>query len=258
MGTDFQRWRAEQRHAEAMSKGIETPAPARATVESDVVVPVLQAVAVAGAVGLGGGGFALLFGAALATAGRIAGGGFLLGLCGAVILFIFQHRAILTTPARVQWQKLALAQPSPTPRDDPPAMVIRPLQRRSLALPATLDHQVESIEPDVEPEIVELYQFITRTWPTSNVSRAHCRGLGFTRSTWERYVGGRRGKAGQESARGLLDRAGAVEKTPNGWEIVAPLDQALAINDDLHAYAEAKAQLVRPGRAGPDRTGHTR
>jgi len=248
MGTEFER----QRQAAELAKGLHPTPPARATVEGDVVVPVLQAVAVAGAMGLGGGGFALLFGASWTMAGQLAGGGFLAGLCGCVLLFVFQHRAILTTPSRVMWQQQALLQPSPAPEEEPEWRVIRPYRGRPALAATTLDHTVQALGPEVASEIEELYTFLCRVWPTGNVSRAHCRGLGFTRATWERLVGGRRGKGGQESGRGLLDRAGAVENTPNGWEIACPLDQALTINEQLLSYAEARAELVRPGR---DRTG---
>ena len=70
-----------------------------------------------------------------------------------------------------------------------------------------------------DPEIEELYRFVTTVWPTGKVGREHCRDLGFMRSEWERMVGGRRGEEGSESGRGLLDRAGVVRRTRSGWEL---------------------------------------
>jgi hypothetical protein len=71
-----------------------------------------------------------------------------------------------------------------------------------------------------------------------------------------------RGKEGQESGRGLLDRAGCVEKTGNGWEIVASLGDALSVTDASKSYAESKAALVvgrdglGPGRDNTEDASH--
>ena len=47
-----------------------------------------------------------------------------------------------------------------------------------------------------------------------------------------------------------------MQKTSNGWEIAAPLSDALTITDALREYSEAMAQLVT-GRDGLGRDGTT-
>jgi len=117
-------------------------------------------------------------------------------------------------------------------------------------LPSGIDLEVHSLEPTVDPQIKALYEFLVRVWPTGNVARDHCIDLGFGRAEWERYVGGQRGREGEESGRGLLDRAGYVYKDASGhWQIApeATLEVVLGMNEDLAAYARKRARLVRLG-----------
>ena len=258
---NYEQWLRERRLEQDAVRGLHAPTPQRATIEGDVLVPTLQALAIGGAVGLAVGVGVLLFAPAVfdlhggdlwAWAGRVAAGGFVFTLAGAVVRFILDNRRVVTEPLDLLWERLALATPSPPPDQDEKWRVIRP---RTPQLEATVDHEVKSIEPDVDPDIKRLYNFITRVWPGGNVSRSACNSLGFSRKTWEKMVGGQRGKAGLESGRGILDRAGCVRKTSAGWEIAATLEQALTFNDELSKYAQAKSQLVQLGQAGQDRTG---
>jgi hypothetical protein len=171
---------------------------------------------------------------------------FLLLAC--VLAFVLQHRRTVKDPLDLLWKRLDLAQGSsqPPPEQEPSYVVVRPHMPQ---LVPSLDHEVKEIGPVKDPATEQLYRFITRVWPTGKVTRRHCGELGFSRKTWEKYVGGVRGQEGQESGRGLLARAGVVAKGPNGWEIVAPLDAALRVTDALASYADENAQLV-VGRDG--------
>lgn len=108
-----------------------------------------------------------------------------------------------------------------------------------------VEHQVASVEPTVRTEIREMYDLIVRAWPTGNVARDHCMGMGISRSSWQRLVGGARRKRGLESDRGLLDRAGVVRQERQGWAPCATLEEALRINEELWEYAREKASLVK-------------
>jgi hypothetical protein len=265
--TDFQAWKA-QRDGEMQASKVATPSPQRATLEGDVVVPMAQALGIAVVSALALGGALLLFGPVVADlhggvlwswAGRLAGGAFLVFLAGCTISFIRGHRRVITEPLDLLWKRLDLAMPAdmpePAPRD--PLIVRGYVQRGTpLLVEGELAHNIKSIEPDVSPDVRELFDFVTKIWPTGNVSRDHCMALGFPRATWEKMVGGVRGRrAGTESGRGLLDRAGCVAQTASGWEIAASLQDVYGINDELQAYAEARAHLVRLGQDGQDRTG---
>lgn len=129
--------------------------------------------------------------------------------------------------------------------EPPPPMIVRGFSPRAL-LPATVDHTIESLAPAVDPEIDHLYRFILDAWQYGDVTQAGCMGRGWRRKDWDKFIGGsrRRADAGKESARGLLDRAGIIRKDGNSWVTCATLEQALSINDDLRAYANARAQLI--------------
>ena len=221
------------------------------TTESDVVVPLMQAAAVATSGGLGGGIMTLLLaplagvhGLALwSLAGRIAAGVFALALMTCTASFILAHRRRVTEPLDILWQRLA----PPVPPEPEPRWIVRNPAHAARAIPARLASEAKPLEPDAPAEIKDLYKFITTMWPTGDISQANCARMGFSRKYWDRYIGGSRRKrdAGKESARGLLDRAGVVRKDGNKWVIAATLEEALSVNDLLREYAGRKAQMVR-------------
>lgn len=150
------------------------------------------------------------------------------------------------------------------PEEPRPPLVIRGYGEPPM-LPAGMsaDMEIDPLVQDAPPELMEMYNFITCLWPTGDISRNNARKHGFDRTVWERLVGGVRGQEDRESGRGILDRAGIVTRTGQGWKIAASLDQAYAINADLLAYAQARAEIVEivtpalagPGQDGQDRTG---
>jgi hypothetical protein len=257
MTNEYQRWLREREIEQAAVRGVQAPPQQRATIESDVAVPTLQALAIGAVGGLAAGTVTLLvsFGSQgwgrLWLAGQVCAGGFVFVLTGCTVAFVLEHRRWIREPLDILWERLqaalSVAHGRPDDVDDPSYVVVR--GHTPAMLPETIDHEVKTIEPPVDRETKRLYDFIIRVWPTGKISRRHCGSLGFSRKTWEKYVGGQRGKAGQESGRGLLDRAGVVAKGPNGWEIVATLEAALQVTDKLAEYAAAKAQLVA-GRDG--------
>jgi len=103
------RWQTLRHQADAMAQpgGIRTyeiPSPVRATLASDVGVPVLQAAAIGASVGLVGGLGVLLLGGPIADlrggelwvwAGRIGGLAGVLALAVATFVFVLQHRRLL-------------------------------------------------------------------------------------------------------------------------------------------------------------------
>lgn len=237
--------------------------PQRMSIESDVWVPLLQALCIAIAVALVA--FALTLWLAdehltgwarFGRAGLWFAGTFVGAFAATIVTFISQHRAQMVEPLGMLRDLIDAMLPGKNEDlPEPQYMVIRPRSNRPL-LPATLDQEVRPVEPQVDPDSKELYDFITRIWPTGKVTREHCNMYGFTRAVWEKLVGGRRGYEGQESGRGVLDRAGVVRQTAAGWEICAPMNEALTITAPLEAYAQAKAQLVQlgTGRTGQDGT----
>ncbi len=245
--SEFERWQEERRYAERAG-AVHIPSPARPSVHADVLVPALQAAVVGLAIAIGATGLLLLFRVAWALAWRWGAG---LGLGSgvlSVIAFVLQHRLAYIGPVKLAFDRADGAKaPRAVEREEEPWRVIRP------ALPATIEHQVRAIEPEADPEIRELYEFITRIWPTRDVSRENCRKLGYGRAQWERWIGGQRGRLGQESAKGLLARAGVVGKRRGGWEIVVPMGAALAWNDELRAYAKARRAMVRDRTDGTGR-----
>lgn len=140
------------------------------------------------------------------------------------------------------------------PEEPRPPMVLNRYNEPPMLPASSMDVEIDPLVADAAPELMELYNFITRLWPTGDISRNNARQHGFDRTVWERLVSGVRGKEGMESGRGHLDRAGVVVHTGKGWQIAASLDQAYAINPDLLAYAQARAEIVT-GRDGQDRTG---
>jgi hypothetical protein len=97
----------------------------------------------------------------------------------------------------------------------------------------------ENPSTSADRAIAELYEFVATLWAAGEVSRAAARKHGFTRSTWEKYIGGRR----NSDAPGILANFGAVTMTQGGWQISKSLEEILNANNDLHAYAEKlKAQ----------------
>jgi len=261
MTNEYARWMREREAAQRAAQGIRIE-PQRATLEGDVVVPVLQAAAIGLAAGLAVGVGVLLIGfgregwARWGLAGQVAGCGCVAALAVCTVVFIIEHRRTIRDPLDISWERLDMLRPRggtpPPAMDEAPWRVVRGF---TPSLPAQVETTVQAIEPEARPEIRELYEFIAAAWPVGSVSRASCRNLGFGRAQWERLVGGVRGREGQESARGLLDRAGVVRRTRSGWEICAGLQDALAINAELLAYAEAKSSLVQLGREGADGMG---
>lgn len=147
---------------------------------------------------------------------------------------------------RIEKTRQEVIEVEPDDLEPPPPMILRGFSPQAL-LPATLDLTTESITPAVDPEIDHLYRFILDAWQYGDVTQAGCMARGWRRKDWDKFVGGsrRRSDAGKESARGLLDRAGIIRKDGNSWVTCATLEQAFSINDDLKAYASARAQLIR-------------
>jgi hypothetical protein len=143
------------------------------------------------------------------------------------------------------------------PEEPRPPMVINRYNEPPMLPAGSMDVEIDPLVADAAPEVMELYNFITQLWPGGDISRKTAREHGFDRAVWERLIGGVRGKEGMESGRGHLDRAGVVVHTGKGWQIAASLDQAYAINADLLAYAQARAEIVT-GRDGRDGTGQDR
>ena len=252
---EFDRWLAEQKlHSERQHEA-QMPQVPKLTVASDVGVPLLQALAVGGVSAVCGGGLVGLiwhtWPGALTCAGIFGLGSFALCTVG----FILEHRSVYTGPIRLAFLKFNASQPETPPTVETDWKTIHPYHKPIPLLPdAIMEHSSPAFadgEPETDDETRLLYDFVSIVWPTGKVSREHCRQLGYTRSTWEHYVGGVRGKTG-ESARGLLDRAGVVRKTSAGdWEINAPVGAALGWNKELRAYAKA----MKAYRDGRDRTG---
>ena len=250
MTGDFERW-LKERELEAKSmRGFNPPQPQRASVESDVLVPVLQSLAIGTVGGLAAGTLTVLVGfgqpgwARWMLAGKVCAGGFVFALAGCTTVFILDHhRVSVVEPIKMAWERIwaAMGAARPRPEDEPTPLVLRGYAKE---IPANVAHEIKSIEPDVDPKVKEMYDFITSMWPTDDVTQANCKDRGWSRKYWDKYIGGQRTKRGLESGRGILDRAGVVRKDGGKWVIVAPLNEALAINDDLLRYAEAKARLV--------------
>jgi len=132
------------------------------------------------------------------------------------------------------------------PIEPPTPMIVRGYNTPPL-IEAELASSIKTLEPDVKPEIKELYDVITRLWPGGDISQERVCSL-FSRKVYDRHIGGsrRKGDAGTESGRGLLDRAGVIAKDGGGhWAIAASLADALSINDDLLEYAQARSQIVK-------------
>ena len=223
-------------------------------------MPLLQALGVGSICAVSLGGLTLLLGpvvnlhglALWAWIGRIAGFTFCLSLMWCTLSFVRGHRRMVTEPLDLLWERLRMLTPPAPPAEPREPLVIRGYlpRQEAMLIEGELASQAQSIEPQASADIKALYNFVTKVWPTGNVSRDHCtKTLKIRRRDWERFVGGQRGsKAGSESGRGWLDRAGAVDKTCDGWQIVAPLQEVYALNHELEAYANAKAKIVTLAR----------
>lgn len=258
--SEFQQWREEQKHRDQAARGIQAPASPAQTITSAVAVPALQAGLVGVAIAVLGGGLALLFGAGWLLAGKVAIGAWLVGTSGSTVYFVLQERAIHITPALAIRAKMALAEPAPMPEPEDVWRTIRPYHPR---LAATVAEQtVAAIEPETDSATRELHQFICDTWDggQGNLSRAACRQRGHQRAEWERLVGGRRHRAGSESGRGILDRAGVIEQMSSGWQWRAgvTLQDVFNITPELARYADARARMVQGRRDRTDGTGQDR
>lgn len=253
MSTNAQPWTDRREDDSARPERIH-PA-AKLTFQNDVVVPLAQALAIGLATFVAVLVILLLFRVPWSAAWRwgLGFGIVLFGLSAGV--FINEHREVFISPTRLAWAQFNAAhpQPKPEPADTEPWRVINPHNGPARPLlPDRVESQAAGILPPADPEVEMLYDFVSTVWPTGNISREHCRALGFTRSTWEKFVGGIRGREGLESGRGLLDRAHVVRKTSSGdWEICAPMGAALGWNRELREYAKA----MKAFRDSPDRTG---
>jgi len=267
MDTEYRRWLDERKHQTDVARGFRTPPPDRPSIATAVGIPVLQSVAIGGALALLFGVLPALFGTSAIVALKLAVGGFTVGTAGTAVVFVVQERGIRLAPTNLAWRRLWLAEPQtepPEPDDAEPWRVIRPyLAGRApqmiTAKATTMEQDVRDIEPDVRPEIRELYEFVCQNW-NQNISRAECRKRGWTRRRWERYVGGKRGQTG-ESAKGFLARANVVEMDGgNGWAWRADVTLAdvFSIVPELAEYADARAKMVQGRhRDAPDRTDGT-
>lgn len=206
--------------------GVYTP-----SIRADVVVPVAQAAAIGVAVGLLSGVTVAAFGAQRGLSVQV---GTIFGLsCFTVstVVFVLQHRRYVTDPFDLIWERFRLLLPvEDVEADTEKEPIWRTIRPRSA--PPTMTIAARSPK-DADTEIVNLYNFITAMWGIGSVSQAECRKAGWTRRYWDRYVGGKRNQRGTEAGRGLLDRAGVVQKDGVRWVIAATLEEALSWNRDL-------------------------
>ena len=217
-----------------------------------VLWPLCGGLMLGAVLGLAAGGLAKLGGktwpAAAQTGGRVALV-VLAATTAGVFLYALLGWAGPARLARLQQPRIEKVVEEREEEEEPPWVVQRPWKRLHPVpqIPARLQVTAKSIEPPVRREIRDLYRFIITMWPTGDVTQANCRAKGFTRRYWDRYIGGSRAesKLGTESGRGILDRAGVIRKDGNTWVIAAPLDVALQINEELWAYAQARARMVR-------------
>jgi len=146
---------------------------------------------------------------------------------------------------------------TPAVQEEEPWRVIRPqLGRGPMSLlPARVEKGVERAGPSARREIEDLCRFISVMWPTGDITQANCERMGFTRRWWDRYIGGSRAKRkrGTESGRGLLDRAGVIEKEGGRWAICSTLEEALSWNNELREYADALARFGGSSQSGKSR-----
>lgn len=132
-------------------------------------------------------------------------------------------------------------------RDDGVWRQFRPLP----LLPSGIEVEqaVASVGPAVRGEIRRLYDFVVDAWRTQDVTQAGVLGRGWRRKDWDLYVGGSRSRKaiGTESGKGLLARANVVAKYGHKWMWVdgVTLEDALSINGELRAFADARAELVK-------------
>ena len=248
MGDSYGDWLREREVRARGTGGVRTRAVAQPTIEGNVWVPALQTVLVGLATGGGSWVLMLLARVAWGAAWRWGVGIGTVAAIIAAVAFVWQDRLLMAKPLRLEKEKLDLLRGPAPKREKRPAIIVRPPPRPVLPAQAgKYEMAIDSIDPEVDEDIRELYEFIVKVWGDRNVSRGHCRQEhGITRSTWERMVGGKRGGSG-ESARGLLDRAGVVYQDTAGWQIRGDvsLEEALGINEELKAYAERRAEMVR-------------
>jgi hypothetical protein len=196
------------------------------------------------------------------------------------VAFLLEHRAVYTGPIRIAWQRLAGSRPQrapaePEPRFIPvrgmPGMSISPpllpgawaaeserslvargvafLARRLRAQPlaGTYEQMAASIEPQAPGWVVEMYEVLTRTGPTGDLTRRSFEALFRPGGTalWRKYIGG--DGSGRHSGRGILDIWGCIAQTgPRGsWQYCQPLQVILELDPELRRYAERKADLVQ-------------
>ena len=90
MTNEYQRWLREQEIEQAAMRGVQAPPQQRATIESDVAVPTLQALVIGTVGGLAAGTATLLVGfgvqgwGRLWLSGKVCGGGFVFVLAGCI------------------------------------------------------------------------------------------------------------------------------------------------------------------------------
>lgn len=220
-------------------------------VATEVVVPMLQALGIGSLLGVCLLGTILLFGGAWAVAGAWAAGAALWGTAVSGVVFIGQQRAMAITPSWVARQRVLLAWPTVDgeEQDGAPWRVINPRRGRAGAplLPSgTMEHEVEQVGPRARPEIEEAFRVVSGLWGARDCSQETVCKL-FGRRIYDKYVGGsrRRRDQGTESGRGVLDRAGVIEKEGGRWVITASVEEAYSWNPELRAYADARAQTGR-------------
>ena len=114
--SDFDRWRLERQIDRDAARAVRTPQPQRSTVESDVLVPLLQGAALGVVGGLSAGTLTALIGFGrvgwdrVGLAATVGGGGFVFVLAGATVKLIFDHHtAAIVDPIRMAWERLLLA-----------------------------------------------------------------------------------------------------------------------------------------------------
>ena len=136
MTNAYQEWQREREAELQALRGIRSPQPQRASLEADVIVPLLQgtAIAVVGGLALGTGsvlvGFGLQGWARWAMAGQVGGGAFVFILAGSVVKLVLDHHRSTRDPYTLAQRRIEAARDSgrarPDPDDDPPYVIIRP------------------------------------------------------------------------------------------------------------------------------------
>ena len=220
------------------------PPPRGASWEGDVLVPAGQAALVGLAAGLGAtvvaAGVGYLAGnlSGLRLVGLSLGAGVVVGAVSfslAAVSFVRQHRALAMLPVEAVRWRMALAEETTMP-EEPPVIPSEPLViygQRPRLTGGTVQVNYEA-PPPVDRETRLVYEFLLAAYEFGQVSRSKAMKYYLpssgrvSRTQWERLVGGYTDKLGRKK-RGILDIAGIVEQTGNGWQLAdIDLEEAMS------------------------------